>query len=138
LLSLSVFIMYFLPYNIHAQNISYVPGELIIQTDGSSFESVLARTFSGSRAQAPVRSTSLSHDLGLHVLQFDADEISDSDMLSRLRANPHVLAVQRNHYLQSRRRPAEPRFNEQWPLRRSTVTDADIDMEAAWDRSAGG
>ena len=138
LLSLSVFIMYFLPYNIHAQNISYVPGELIIQTDGSSFESVLARTFSGSRAQAPVRSTSLSHDLGLHVLQFDADEISDSDMLSRLRANPHVLAVQRNHYLQSRRRPDDPRFNDQWPLRRSTIKEADIDMEAAWDITTGG
>src|SRR5690606_11959266 len=138
LLSLSVFIMYFFPYNIHAQNISYVPGELIIQTDGSPFESVLARTFSGTRSSDLVRSKSLSRDLGLHVLQFDADEISDADMLARLRANPHVLAVQRNHYLQSRRRPDDPRFNDQWPLRRSTIKEADIDIEAAWDITTGG
>lgn len=137
---LSTLLVFLLPYNIHAQNNSYVPGELIVQTDGSPLSHILSSAFSSTRdqAQPPVNSESLSIDMGIHLIRFDVEKISDDQLLARLKSNPNVLAVQRNHYLKSRRKPNDPRFDDQWPLRRNTTLNSDIDIESAWDITTGG
>lgn len=137
-LSIAIVISYLIPCNIHAQNTPYVSGQLIVQTDGTPLHEII--TIPGSRAQAkqPVNSESLSSELGLHLVKFDTEKISDEQLLANLRSHPHVLAVQRNHYLQSRRKPNDPRFDDQWPLRRNTSLNSDIETEAAWDITTGG
>ncbi len=132
--------LYLFPYNIHAQNETYVPGELIIQTDGSPLSTILSYSLPTSRSQQKLdySTESLSTDMGYHLIRIDTEKMSDQQVLEDLKANPHVIAVQRNHYLQARRKPNDPRFDNQWPLRRNTSLNSDIDSEAAWDITTGG
>jgi len=136
---LFAFLLYLLPHNIHAQKSPYVPGELIIQTDGTPVNRVLAEVFAGNRRQqSSARIKPLSPDMGFHIMNFDPAKIDEIQLLSKLKSNSHVVAVQRNHYLTSRKRPDDPRFDEQWPLRRNNSFHSDIETEAAWDITTGG
>ncbi len=139
LVGLVSFLFYLLPYNIHAQKSLYVPGELIIQTDGTPVNQVLAEVFPGtSRQKSSMQTKPMSSDMGYHIINFDPDKMDENQLLSKLKANSHVLAVQRNHYLTARKRPDDPRFDEQWSLRSNTSLYSDIEIEAAWDITTGG
>src|SRR5680860_636756 len=138
-LGLFSLLIYLYPYNIHAQKSLYVPGEFIIQTDGTPVSQIVANTLQKtSRQKSPVTVKSLSTDMGFHKMNFDAGKIDENQLLSKLKSNPHVLAIQRNHYLTPRRSPDDPRFDEQWPLRSNTSLQSDIEVEAAWDITTGG
>lgn len=139
-LSIALMVSYLFPCNIHAQQLTHVPGQLIIQTDGTPLSQILTGSYPGTRAlaQMPVKAESLSPELGLHLIEFDVEEIADEILLTNLKNHPQILAVQRNHYLENRRKPDDPRFDDQWPLRRNTTLNADIETEAAWDITVGG
>ncbi|MBY5957272.1 S8 family serine peptidase [Membranicola marinus] len=139
LFGLVFFILLYLPYNIHAQKSTYVPGEFIIQTNGASPHEVLVQSLSTDRRQkTSVHAIDLSSEMGLYKIAFDTVKVNEIELLSKLKTNPNVLAVQRNHYLKPRRVPNDPRYEEQWPLRSNNSVHADIEAEAAWDVTTGG
>lgn len=131
---------FMLPCNIHAQKPTYVPGQLILQTDGTPLSQIINGANPGTRAlaQMPMNTRKLSPELGLHLIEFDDQKVAVEDLLDNLKSHPQVLAVQRNHYLQNRRTPDDPKFEAQWPLRSNSTLNADIQIEAAWDITTGG
>lgn len=139
LVGLFTLLLFYIPYNIHAQKSTYVPGEFIIQTNGTSSNEILTQSLSTDRRQkSSVNAVDLSSDMGFHKIVFDPGKINENEFLSKLKSNPNVIAVQRNHYLKPRRKPNDPRFEEQWPLRSNNSLHADIEAEAAWDITTGG
>ena len=57
--------------------------------------------------------------------------------IEQLRARPDVLYAEPNYILRKTALPNDPRFSEQWALRNTSVTTADIDAEQAWDTTTG-
>lgn len=134
------FILYSLPYNIHAQNPDHVPGEFIVQTDHTPILQIISNLSSSARRPSfgSINIDNLSADMGIHRLSFDPSLINESDILSQLKDNPNVIAVQFNHYLKNRRAPDDPRFQDQWPFAANSAINADIGLEKAWDITTGG
>jgi hypothetical protein len=138
---------------------TYVPGEVMIQFEAGAKPANLSKNY---RELGVENLRLLSDDMNIYLYQYDQSKIADSEILSRLRQDPSVKAVQFNHYVKYRHAvteayidnirefvgasmeavPNDPRFNEQWALRNTGqsggVAGADIKATQAWDITKGG
>lgn len=85
----------------------------------------------------------LSNVAHIWHIRYNANRISDNEMLSAVNRNPHVRLAQFNHYVELRATvPNDPQYGQQWQYDNNGsnggVADADIDAPEAWDITTGG
>jgi hypothetical protein len=123
---------------VHAQNLPYVPGEIIVMTqekgdiykitnDLNRDHGVFARVEVKELLSAPMRTW---------LLGFDETSISMNEMLYSVKKNPQVKLAQTNKVLEERVIPNDPFFSQQW--HHANGNDRDIDTPEAWDITTGG
>ena len=123
---------------------SYVPGEMLIQIRPDLETDSILRTLSEDFQDASLQSKRLlSKRMNIFLFEFDANSVSDAEILSLVKQHPFVLEAQFNHYVEQRSTyPNDPSFDDQWALENTGQTggvfDADIDAPEAWDITTSG
>jgi hypothetical protein len=127
------------------QRSDHVPGELLIMlsggTDVNKFLSQYA-TLDGDVTRLAVE-RNLSRRMNIWQLRFDAASVNEARLLSMMREERDVIAVQFNHYVELRNTPDDPLFGQQWNLHNigqvgGGTPGADIRATNAWDLATGG
>ena len=128
---------------VQAQN-DHVPGRLMVQLKhGVSLEKVLL-DFENSRPEARLSSVkTLSRRINIWLLEFDPNQVSETEFLYEVREHELVEIAQFDHTnLEVRAVPNDPDYDQQWSLKNTGVNapngTEDINAEAAWDLSTGG
>ena len=128
-----------------SQSYDHFPGELLVQLhQGQNVERLVQRL-----AKVDGRATGLralrevSPPFRIWLLQFDAAQIGEDEMLNLVRRQPGVAVAQYNHVISYRDTlPDDPVFDSQWQWRNTGqaggIPDADVDADEAWDITTGG
>ena len=126
--------------SLHAEDINYVPGEIIVMLKAGENVNKLSNTFGfmGLVVKEPV-----VEYMNIWLYKFDNSRISAQTMLNEVKKHSSVSVAQFNHYVTERSvTPNDTRFGEMWGLNNTGQTggtvDADIDAPEAWNLSTGG
>jgi subtilisin family serine protease len=120
---------------------SYVPGNVIVQWSSDADRGDKAE----AREEAEVE---FENDLGNREFQLVTVEPGQSARaaIDSLEADPAVVLAERDRYISTAALPNDPLIGEEWGLQNenrqvdgalAAVGDADIEAEAAWDRTVG-
>lgn len=140
---LSFNLLFFLSVACYAQQIEKVPGELIVQlVPGYSIEETLQLT-EGTPYEGKYKSLEmLSKRCGIWLIGYNTSQVTGQEALSFWKENPAVAITQFNHIIRYRKKPNDPRFNEQWDFENTGqmggTPGADMQIADAWDLTTGG
>lgn len=129
--------------SIAAEGESYVPGELMLRIAPAHLgdDQVLDELDAHLAEVALTPEKLLSRRLGIWLMRFDSETLSDRAVVEAVRDAAQVGEAQFNHYVQLREvYPNDPGFDLQWPLHHTGppgIADADIDAPEAWDYGRG-
>jgi hypothetical protein len=119
-----------------------IPGKLIIQFPESGNQKSSIESLEQSFSFAGLSSEKcLSQQLGIWLMAYDTESVSDQILLKQLKRSELVASVQFNHRISLREFiPDDPEFHNQWALKNTGqsggIEDADIDGTDAWDISS--
>ena len=126
-------------------NEKYVEGEIMVKLRpdaAASQQQMLDKLVSDYSSAGLKTESKLSKSMGIYLLQFNPNIISDQKMLEFIRQNPYVEMAQFNHYISLRAVPDDSFFGLQWSMQNTGQTGgtpgADIDAPDAWDLAQGG
>ncbi len=131
---------------LHAQKLSYVQGDVMIQVPSDTDVHKLSRElqyFDGNFTKLRVIKR-ISEHVNIWLLHFDFTRIDEKRFLAYLRAQPSIDIAQFNHIIEEYRQmiPNDPQFMDQWQYintgANGGTVGADIDMDLAWDITTGG
>lgn len=124
------------------RTLDFVPGEILVRFRDDAPAAKTKR----SEVQLNVR----GNQVAVHLEQLSPRtelvkglrlaRVAGADTLlaiEQLRARPDVLYAEPNYILRKSTLPNDPRFGEQWALRNTSITTADIDAVQAWDTTTG-
>lgn len=128
--------------SLRAQSLDYKQGELLVQLGpGQNIRSFL-KDFHGQHPQSKILSTKpLVKSLNIWQLNFDFTLHNAANLKAKLWQNKRVQQIQYNHFVNSRAKPNDELFDEQWHhlnVLMNGSPDADLDSDLAWDISTGG
>ncbi|MBK6930782.1 MAG: S8 family serine peptidase [Saprospirales bacterium] len=131
-----------------AQRNAHVPGQLLVSLPPGQEPAFLLARLPGTPSGASLRVKQRVADLlNVWLLETDANDAAERQMLEWLRLQPGVAMAQFNHLLEQRARPPallpnDPLFDQQWQHINTGATggtpNADFDSELAWEISTGG
>ena len=120
------------PLTLGAQQLDYVPGQVIVQFDQKINSAQRASTIAAKYNNKYQVNKVLFQGLGIYLLEFDPNLHALDNVLAELIRDRDVLYVQSNNLVEQRTtEPDDPYFNEQWYL--ETIQAAE-----AWDITTGG
>ncbi|MEM9836218.1 MAG: S8 family serine peptidase, partial [Bacteroidota bacterium] len=148
ILSGLIICLFILPWQLSAQKLTHVQGDILIQLRPlSSGETVKAwvkrqRDNQGNPLQLEYAEL-ISEYVNVHRIRFDYRALNERVVLAELRNNPMVLNAQFNHFVNQRTTiPNDPEFPNQWQYintgQNGGTVGADLDMDLAWDLATGG
>ncbi|MEM7087657.1 MAG: S8 family peptidase [Bacteroidota bacterium] len=121
-------------FNSNAQELNYLPNEVLVQLNSNVNASMLAQetsTFVIENAKL------VSRPMNIWRLQLQVSSMSENQVITELYQNPNVLVAQKNHRVKLRANtPDDPQFGNQWQY--FQANDKDIDADDAWDVATGG
>jgi subtilase family protein/type IX secretion system substrate protein len=143
--TLSLCIITFLSFNLSAQQLSYVLGDILVKIPVEvSIQDVVKdlQFYNGKPTQLKVLKET-SSELNIWLLHFDNNTINENYFLHEISIHKNVETAQFNHLISMRQViPDDPSFNQQWQWVNTGQTggniDADIDADLAWEVSTGG
>ena len=132
--------------NVSAQEAShtYVSGEIILQLARPNAIIQMTKdleTVHGKKSEIKIINE-LSDMAHIWHIAYNAQSVSDEEMLLAVKLNRNVREAQFNHYVQLRSVPNDAQYNQQWQYDNNGsnggTPDADIDAPEAWDITTGG
>ena len=121
---------------IQAQELNYVPGELLIKLDDNQSEKTLVQDF-GRTNLGLSNPVLVSKTLNIWKYSFDHTKMTMDGAISMVYTHRNVTTVQANHIIKHRATtPNDSNFNQQWQYYQAN--DKDIDADEAWDITTGG
>jgi serine protease len=112
---------------------NHVKGEILFQLhDNQSFE-VFFEEFYRFVFMSDYENAigKVSENMRIYSYKFDITKYSEEFVLTVLKSNPSVSAVQFNHFVENRGTPNDPQFTQQWSLSK-------INAPSVWDKTTGG
>ncbi|HSP86526.1 MAG TPA: S8 family serine peptidase, partial [Ignavibacteriaceae bacterium] len=152
---LFLFLIFVTPAETFSQESNIIRGELLVQFRPEANIELFKNAFTQYGVE-PERL--LSRRMNIWLVKYNINNISDSEMLTRVKSNFNVKEAQFNHQVQLREGinindlpgvlpdrstfPNDTQFGDQWALNNTGQTgglnDADIDAPEAWDFTTGG
>jgi len=132
-------------FNIEAQQLTHVQGDLLVKISKNASISALERqlgTFQGQRTNLKVVKN-VSKPFDIYLLHFDYTTINETDFLAHVWRQDEVQVAQVNHLISERQTiPNDTDFDQQWHWVNDGslggIADADVDADLAWDLTTGG
>ena len=130
--------------NINAQQLDFLPGEIIVQFEERVDPHSLLLNSRSSTASFKIEEINpiKGMPMNVHVIKVDPNKVNLRDAISKLMSSKGVIHAQTNKIMQLRLIPNDTLFNRQWQYINTGegggVEDADLDIELAWDISTGG
>ena len=130
----------------HAQEApnTYISGEIILQLAKPNAIVQMAKdleTVNGKKSGITIINE-LSDIAHIWHIGYNAQSVSDHEMLLAVKMDKNVREAQFNHYVKLRSVPNDPQYNQQWQYDNNGsnggTPDADIDAPEAWDITTGG
>ena len=144
-LTFAAFLFFGCSFQIAAQKLDHVLGDVMIKIDQSqSIEKLVERYqyFQNTPTQLEIINLA-SRPLNIWLLHFDYNTINEYHFLEYLRRQSKIEIAQFNHLVTMRQTiPNDNLFGNQWQYvndgSNGGVVDADIDADLAWDITTGG
>ena len=133
------FILLLISFNISAQGLNHVQGELLIHVENERIINELNRDFS----EFDLTFTEvISMPMSVWKVSFDHTTIDEIRLLKSFKSNAKTINAQVNHLLEERLVPDDPQLAMQWQyiqlLSPLGEVDVDLDADEAWDIATGG
>jgi len=121
-------------FQLSAQDLNYLPGEVLVQLAQNSNPSQLVQESPSVGIQ---NAKLISRPLNIWRLWYDDSDMNESEAINTLYQNSLVQVAQKNHVVYDRATtPDDPLFGNQWQY--FQANDKDIDADEAWDVTTGG
>ena len=140
----TILLSFSITLSISAQALSHVQGDIMISIDMDAKPDYISQQLSRSMGMdielQYVQVTSVPFNVWL--MKFDHNVVNEIQLLQNVKSLPGIHHAQKNHIVQLRNTPNDPRFNEQWQYintgGNTGIAGADLDMDLAWDIATGG
>ena len=124
----------FLGASVFAQQLNYVPGELLVQLKNNYTVSQLQEDI---QQVSILEGTLISKPLNIYKLSVNTTIETEQNIIRKLYLNPNILVAQLNHTVSLRATsPDDAQYDSQWQYFQEN--DRDIDADDAWDVTTGG
>ncbi len=125
---------------IYGQKIDHKLGEFIVKLK----QDVPIQQFLSSEASLKQNNYNLetkrclSHEWNIWLLKNDFTSYNEFEVLNKLNNHNSIIAAQFNHILNSRVKPNDKLYVDQWYHNNILSSNIDMDSEEAWDQITGG
>jgi subtilisin family serine protease len=121
-------------FQLGAQNLNYLEGEVLVQLKENSTPKQLLENNSNLTF---INTKLISRPLNIWRIWFDSSDLNENRMITILHNDSEVLVAQKNRKVSERATiPNDPLFDNQWQYYQAN--DKDIDADEAWDVTTGG
>lgn len=141
-LSIVICLLTFSSNSLQSQSLAHKQGELLVQFSPDQNVQSFLNNFQHRHFLSETFSVKpLVKSLHIWQLHFDFTTHRERDLKALLWHEKSVVQVQYNHFVNSRARPNDELFDEQWHHLNVLLNgspEADLDSDLAWDISTGG
>ena len=144
LLQLFLLTFLLLPFELEAQRLDHVQGEILVMPYSYIGLKQVVREFQHfhkKNTQLHI-DRQVSKPLGIWAVTFDHTSVNAFAMRNAIDQHPSIRFAQFNHFIEMRNTPNDPQYSNQWQYlntgQSGGTAGVDLDMELAWDITTGG